>query len=85
MNKVQENIAQLQQKGWTLAAIADEIDVTVNAVEKWKAGDRNPRNSKPVVLLLESLLKRKHVPKRKRYKNKIEKTRGENETGQSKT
>ena len=44
MNEIQERLATLQDKGWTLAAIADEVGVTVNAVEKWKAGRRYPAN-----------------------------------------
>lgn len=51
--------------------------VTVNAVEKWKAGDRHPNNSKAIITLLKILSKRKRVPKKRRYaKNKI---RSENE------
>ena len=54
-------------KGWTLAAMADELGVTVNAVEKWKAGDRNPSNFKSVLNLLGQLNKRRRIPKKKRY------------------
>lgn len=60
-------IAELQQKGWTLAALADELGVTVNAVEKWKAGDRYPRNAKAVIILLNQLTNRKRIPKKRRY------------------
>ena len=67
MNEVQTKIAELQKRGWTLAAIADELGVTVNAVEKWKAGDRNPSNLKSGLNLLEQLNKRRHIPKKKRY------------------
>ena len=73
MNKIQEKIAKLQHKGWTLAAIADELEVTVNAVEKWKAGDRDPRNSKAVLMLLDQISERKRVPKGRRYKKQLEK------------
>jgi transcriptional regulator with XRE-family HTH domain len=66
MNEIQTKLTELQEKGWTLAAIADELEVTVNAVEKWKAGARQPRNSKAVFLLLNQLMK-KRVPKKKRY------------------
>lgn len=58
---------QLQEKGWTLAAIADELEVTPNAVEKWKAGDRNADNPKSMLIILDKLLLRKRVPKKKRY------------------
>ena len=67
MKDVQTKIARLQRKGWTLAAIADEVGVTVNAVEKWKAGDRYPANSKAVISLLEKIGQKKRIPKKRRY------------------
>ena len=67
MSEVQDRIAELQEKGWTLAALADQLGVTVNAVEKWKVGDRNPSNAKAVLVLLGQLIKRKRIPKRRRY------------------
>jgi DNA-binding NarL/FixJ family response regulator len=35
--RIQSRITRLVQKGWTLAAIADELGVTSHAVELWKA------------------------------------------------
>jgi orotate phosphoribosyltransferase-like protein len=70
MNDIQAKIAKLQEKGWTLAAIADELEVTVNTVEKWKAGDAQPHNAKGVFVLLDQLLERKRIPKQRRYKEK---------------
>ena len=67
MNDIQIKIKELQEKGWTLAAIADELEVTVNAVEKWKAGNRYPSNAKAVLTLLDQLALRTHVPKQRRY------------------
>ena len=67
MNDVQAKIAELEQKGWTLSALADELDVTVNAVEKWKHGDRYPANSKAVLAMLDEISKRKQIPKKRRY------------------
>jgi hypothetical protein len=67
LNDIQARIALLQEKGWTLAALADELEVTPNAIEKWKAGDRYPRLEKPVVDALDQLLKRKRIPKKRRY------------------
>jgi len=64
---VQTKLVELQEKGWTLAALADELDVTPNAVEKWKSGDRYPSNTKAVLILLDQLAKRKRIPKKKRY------------------
>lgn len=67
MRDVQTKISRLQKKGWSLAAIADEVGVTVNAVEKWKAGDRYPANSKAVISLLEKMEQKKRIPKKRRY------------------
>ena len=67
MNEVQTCLTNLRDKGWTLAAIADELGVTINAVEKWKAGDRHASNVKPILESLERLTKRKRVPKQRRY------------------
>jgi len=67
MSEIQDKIVELQEKGWTLAALADEIGVTTNAVEKWKAGDRKPSNLKAILLLLNQISKRKRIPKKKRY------------------
>jgi transcriptional regulator with XRE-family HTH domain len=67
MNDIQSRLAELQEKGWTLAAIADELEVTVNAVEKWKAGNRYPSNAKAVLTLLDQLALRKDIPKQRRY------------------
>jgi len=66
-NPVQIRLAALQDKGWTLAALADELDQTVNTLEKWKAGDRNPANEKAVLTMLERLETRKRIPKKRRY------------------
>ncbi len=68
VNEIQKIIGKLQNKGWTLAALADELEITVNAVEKWKAGDRQPRNAKAVISLLSQILEIKLAPKKKRYK-----------------
>jgi ribosome-binding protein aMBF1 (putative translation factor) len=67
MNDVQAKIVELQDKGWTLAALADELNITPNAVEKWKAGERYPANSKAIFTLLNQLLNQERIPKKRRY------------------
>jgi len=64
VNDVQTRIMWLQEKGWTLAALADELGVTTNAVEKWKAGDRRPANSKITLAMLDQLNKKKQLSKK---------------------
>jgi len=60
-------LGELQEKGWTLAAIADELGVAANTVVRWHSGDRYPANSAGVKVILGQLLLRRRVPKRKRY------------------
>ena len=64
MDDVQPLLADLKAKGWTNTSIADEIGITVNAVEKWQAGDRNITVSH--LKLLNQLTKKK-PPKKRRY------------------
>lgn len=70
MNEVQEILKRLRGNGWTLAAVADELEVHYNTVQKWAAGERSPANSRAVMRELERMLARRRVPKRKRYARK---------------
>ena len=67
MKPIQVRLASLQSKGWTLAALADELGQKVNTLEKWKHGDREPANEKAVLVMLERLEGRIRIPKRRRY------------------
>jgi len=67
MNEVQSLIAHLQDKGWTLASIADELKAHRNTLGMWKAGTRYPRPEKPVLDALAHLLERNRIPKKRRY------------------
>ena len=67
MNDVQQKLAELQTKGWTLAALADETGNHLSSLEKWKAGSTYPHNAKGVLLMLDQLSERKRIPKQRRY------------------
>ena len=67
MNEIQKRIAELQDKGWTLAALADALEVAHNTVEKWKAGDRQPANAKAIYAMIDDIAGRKRIPKQRRY------------------
>ncbi len=69
MNDIQGIIAQLEEKGWSLIAIAesDELKTHRNTVGMWKSGARYPRPDKPILDALNRLLKRNRIPKKKRY------------------
>jgi len=64
-----EVLARLQAKGWTIAAIADEMGLSRYALDKWKSGARTPSHQVLVVAALKKLETRKRIPKRKRYPN----------------
>jgi predicted transcriptional regulator len=66
-NDIQLKLTELTKKGWTLAAIADELGITPLAVELWKAGKRYPTNAKSVSLMLDKILEVKRIPKKRRY------------------
>ena len=66
MNTVQEKLLKLKNRGWTMRAISDELSVSHMTVFRWQKGIRNARNARSVLYLLESLIERKRIPKRKR-------------------
>lgn len=63
MTDAQFLIANLKTKGWGNKSIAAEIGVTVNAVEKWQADERNISRSH--FILLTQLINKK-PPKKHR-------------------
>lgn len=67
MNDIQEQLTTLRDKGWTVAAIADELDVRSMTVHRWLSGTRYPENVKGVRSLLDELSSRKRIPKQRRY------------------
>ena len=67
MNEVQEKLSELQSKGWTLAALSDEMGVHHMTVRRWLSGDRYPENVKMVLMGLDALTRRKRIPKQRRY------------------
>ena len=66
MNEIQDRLLALKEKGWTMAAIADELSVSNMTIFTWQKGTRNAENALLVLYKLDSLLGRKRIPKRKR-------------------
>ena len=66
MSDVRKALDKLRDLGWTSAAIADELGVSPVTVFRWQNGLRSARNSRSVLHMLESMLDRKRIPKRKR-------------------
>jgi transcriptional regulator with XRE-family HTH domain len=74
MTDIQDKIAELQKRGWTIAALADELEVSRDAVDKWMAGNRHPTNAKGIITILNQLARRRRVPKKRRYAKGSRKT-----------
>ena len=70
MNDIQEKLSELGGKGWTQAAIADELNIHKGTVNRWQLGQTYPPTPKAVLLALDALLKRKRIPKKRRYQRK---------------
>ena len=66
MNELTNHLELLNQHGWTDAAISDELGVSPVTIFRWKKETRQPDNLRSVVHMLETLSKRKRIPKRKR-------------------
>lgn len=67
MNDIQKKLEQLQEKGWTISALADEIGQARVTLDKWKTGERYPANPKAILAMLDQIIKIKRIPKQKRY------------------
>ena len=80
MNEVQKKIEALRQKGWSVAAIADGLGTTVDAVRKWKAGRRQPSNAKGIFELLDGLLQDGNPPPKRRRHSKQQPNDGNQST-----
>ena len=70
MTDVRVRLAELMGKGWTLAAIADEVGVTWRTMKRWETGETYPDTPKPILAALAVLLARKRIPKKRRYQRK---------------
>ena len=64
---IRAKLAQLQEKGWTLANIAREIGQAKRTLESWNQGTRSPANLQSVLASLDKLAARKRIPKKRRY------------------
>ena len=68
MNDIQEKIKELKTRGWTLSAIADELENHRETVYRWDAGINYPPHAKAVIKEMDRLLKKKRIPNRRRVK-----------------
>jgi hypothetical protein len=64
---VRAKLAELKEKGWTLANIARALELSSVTVESWNTGIRSPANQKSVLESLDRLTKVKRIPPKKIY------------------
>ena len=57
----------MRDKGWTDPAIGDEIGYGRVSVFRWRSGEQYPGHPQPILIALDALLRRKRIPKRRRY------------------
>jgi Homeodomain-like domain len=70
MEEIKKMIEELLARGWTTAALSDELGVSRDTVYRWRSGRHPPENPKLVALGLSRLMHRRRIPKRKRYTRK---------------
>lgn len=62
LSELRSLLAQLRERGWTWAAVAEEMHVHRNAIDRWARGERVPQIEFLVVRFLKELLEREDVP-----------------------
>lgn len=65
MDEVKERIEQLRKAGWTIQALADELNVHRTSIHEWESGAHAPAHSGLVLAAFDALLDRKPPPKRR--------------------
>jgi hypothetical protein len=68
VNETQRIIKELKSKSWSAAALGDALGVDPHTVRRWDWGLTEPTNAHVVHKALRELLRRKRVPKLRRYK-----------------
>ncbi len=68
MKELMRLIEDLEGRGWSDAALSEELHVAQNTIYRWKSGNRYPSNPELYAEKLRQLLTRKRVPKRRRAK-----------------
>ena len=63
MNEIQQLLADLKEKGWSLVAIADEIGEMWLTVYRWQQGKAYPGPGQGVPSRLDELLSREVISK----------------------
>ena len=64
-DEIRQQIRELIAGGWTLAAVADKLEIHYTTLARWRNGTRYPENARSVLLALTSLSSETPPPKRR--------------------
>jgi hypothetical protein len=70
MTETQALLTILRAKGWSIAAIADDLKVNYYTIYRWELGMTSPSNPAPVCRMLWDMLLKDEVPKKRRFKKR---------------
>jgi transcriptional regulator with XRE-family HTH domain len=70
MTEIQDLLTQLRAKGWSIAAIADDLKVNYYTIYRWEQGLTSPSNPAPVCRMLAEMLQQEAIPKKRRFKKR---------------
>ena len=70
MTEIQVLLTKLRGKGWSIAAIADALQVNYYTIYRWELGATSPSNPAPVSRMLWDMLQHADVPKKRRFKKR---------------
>src|SRR5919106_56512 len=65
MEELKRLLSELMTRGWTYAAMADELGIRWDSVRSWHLGTHSPRASHAIMLTLQGLKEREPPPKRR--------------------
>ena len=63
--EIKGQITGLIAGGWTVAAIADKLEINYSTLTRWRNGTRYPENARSVLLALTGLSSETPPPKRR--------------------
>ncbi len=72
VNEVQQALARLETRGWTLSAVSRDTGIPRATIQQWKTGRRSTTYPSMVVKELARLEAKKRVPKEKYQRRTVE-------------
>lgn len=68
LNPVQVALKACFDKGWTITALSEELEIGRETVSRWWRAETVPDHQKIVIMALEGVAQWRRVPKQRRYR-----------------